>query len=76
MLEVRPYVYDALLYLVEVHALVSKVARRLLDRALVMIIELIAAECLTCFKQIPRFGIGGMLRVSLQIHQSVLPPIV
>jgi len=72
--EVRPYVYDALLSLVEVHALVSKVARRLLDRALVMIIELIAAECLTCFKQIPRFGIGGMLRATLEIeflHQTV-----
>ena len=56
--------YDALMYLVEVHALVSKVARRLLDRALEAIIELVAAECLACFKQIPRYGIGGMLRVS------------
>lgn len=62
--EVRPYMYDALMYLVEVHALVNKVARRLLDRALQAIIELVAAECLACFKQIPRFGIGGMLRVS------------
>jgi len=62
--------YDALMYLVEVHALVSKVARRLLERALQAIIELVAAECLACFKQIPRFGIGGMLRVCCQSKYS------
>jgi len=72
--EVRPYMYDALLCLVEVHALVSKVARRLLDRALLTVIEHVAGECLTCFKQIPRFGIGGMLRATLEIefmHQTI-----
>ena len=55
--------YDALMYLVSVHAHVSKVARTLLSRALMAIVEIIAAECLACFGRIPRFGMGGMLRV-------------
>jgi exocyst complex component 2 len=53
------------MYLVSVHAHVSKVARTLLSRALMAIVEIIAAECLACFGRIPRFGMGGMLRVRL-----------
>jgi exocyst complex component 2 len=56
--------YDALMYLVSVHANLSRVATSLLDRALFAIVEIVATECLACFKQIPRFGMGGMLRVS------------
>lgn len=59
--------YDALMFLVSVHAHVSKVARILLNRALLAIVEIVAAECLACFKQIPRFGMGGMLRVNLHM---------
>ncbi|KAJ7810126.1 exocyst complex component sec5 [Mycena leptocephala] len=54
--EIRPYMYEALIYLVTVHA------------------QALAAEAFTCFKQIPRFGMGGMLRATLEIefmHQTL-----
>jgi len=66
--------YDALMYLVSVHANLSRVATSLLDRALFAIVEIVATECLACFKQIPRFGMGGMLRATLEIefmHQTI-----
>lgn len=51
------------MYLVGVHAQVSDVAPPLLDRTLNALVESLAEEALLCFKQVKRFGMGGMLRV-------------
>lgn len=56
--------------LVGVHAQVCNVAESLLDRALNSLVEELASEALRCFRQVKRFGIGGMLRVRLSLHWS------
>lgn len=61
--EIRPYMFDTLLYLVGVHAQVNEVAPPLLDRMLNALVESLVEEALRCFKQVKRFGMGGMLRV-------------
>ena len=61
--EIRSYMFDALMYLVGVHAQVSSAAPSLLDRALGALVHDLAEECLACFRQVRRFGMGGMLRV-------------
>lgn len=62
-LEIRPYMFDTLIFLVGVHAQVSSAAPSLLDRALGALVDDLAEECLRCFRQVRRFGMGGMLRV-------------
>lgn len=52
------------MYLVSTHAQVSRVAEQLLDRTLNALVEDLAEEALRCFRQVKRFGMGGMLRVS------------
>ena len=63
LLDIRPYMFDTLIYLVGVHAQVSSAAPSLLDRALGALVDDLAEECLGCFRQVRRFGMGGMLRV-------------
>lgn len=53
------------MYLVGVHAQVTSAAAPLLERTLNALVEDIAEEALRCFRQVKRFGMGGMLRVSL-----------
>ncbi|KAA1476584.1 hypothetical protein DENSPDRAFT_807414 [Dentipellis sp. KUC8613] len=78
--EIRPYMYETLMYLVGVHAQVSAAAPPLLDRALNALVEDLAEEALRCFRQVKRFGMGGMLRATLEIefmHQTLsryVPP--
>ncbi|TFY51780.1 hypothetical protein EVG20_g10840, partial [Dentipellis fragilis] len=78
--EIRPYMYETLMYLVGAHAQVSAAAPPLLDRALNALVEDLAEEALRCFRQIKRFGMGGMLRATLEIefmHQTLsryVPP--
>ncbi|KAI0249742.1 exocyst complex component Sec5-domain-containing protein [Lactifluus subvellereus] len=72
--EIRPYVFDTLMYLVGVHAQISDIAPPLLDRALNALVENLVEEALRCFKQVKRFGMGGMLRATLEIefmHQTL-----
>ncbi|KAJ7145330.1 exocyst complex component sec5 [Mycena crocata] len=72
--EIRPYMYEALIYLVTVHAQVSSVSEALLSRTLTTLVEALASEAFQCFKQVPRFGMGGMLRATLEIefmHQTL-----
>jgi Exocyst complex component Sec5 len=57
--------FETLMYLVGVHALVSEVTPPLLDRTLNALVESLVEEALRCFKQVKRFGMGGMLRVGL-----------
>lgn len=56
--------YETLMYLVGVHAQVSNATEPLLERTLNSLAEELAEEALRCFRQVKRFGMGGMLRVS------------
>jgi len=72
--EIRPYMYEALIYLVGIHAQVTSAAESLLDRILNTLVNELAEEALRCFKQVKRFGMGGMLRATLEIefmHQTL-----
>ncbi|KAH9897042.1 exocyst complex component Sec5-domain-containing protein [Cubamyces lactineus] len=72
--EIRPYVYETLMFLVGVHAQVSAAAAPLLERTLNALVEDVAEEALRCFRQVRRFGMGGMLRATLEIefmHQTL-----
>ncbi|EIN08849.1 hypothetical protein PUNSTDRAFT_143551 [Punctularia strigosozonata HHB-11173 SS5] len=72
--EIRPYMYETLMYLVSVHAQVSSTAPPQLERIINALVEDMADEALMCFKQVKRFGMGGMLRATLEIeflHQTV-----
>ncbi|KAJ7039787.1 exocyst complex component sec5 [Mycena alexandri] len=72
--EIRPYMYEALIYLVTVHAQVAAISDGLLARTLTTLVEALAAEAFQCFKEVPRFGMGGMLRATLEIefmHQTL-----
>ena len=51
------------MFLVGVHAQVSAAAAPLLERTLNALVEDVAEEALRCFRQVKRFGMGGMLRV-------------
>jgi hypothetical protein len=64
--------FDTLMYLVGVHAQVSSAAPSLLDRALGALVDDLAEECLGCFQQVRRFGMGGMLRVGTPISRGCL----
>lgn len=57
--------YETLMFLVGVHAQVSSAAAPLLDRTLNALVEDLAQEALRCFRQVKRFGMGGMLRVRI-----------
>ena len=59
--------YETLMFIVEVHAQVCKIAEPLLDRILRTLVEELAAEALRCFRQVRRFGTGGMLQVRISV---------
>jgi len=66
--------YEALMYLVAIHAQVSGAAEPLLERTLNALVDDLAEEALRCFRQVKRFGMGGMLRATLEIefmHQTL-----
>ncbi|KAI9568121.1 exocyst complex component Sec5-domain-containing protein [Boletus coccyginus] len=72
--EIRPYMFRASMTLVEIHAQISRVAEGLLDRVLFALVEDAADEALRSFQQVKRFGMGGMLRATLEIefmHQTL-----
>ena len=62
--------YETLMTLVGVHAQVCNVAESLLDRTLNALVEELASEALRCFRQVKRFGIGGMLRVRIPFDHA------
>ena len=64
--EIRPYVVEMLMCLVDVHAQVSSAADSLLHRVLNALVEVLTVEALKCIRQIERFGMGGMLCVSFR----------
>ncbi|SCV68475.1 BQ2448_596 [Microbotryum intermedium] len=72
--EVHPFIYDALLSLVLVHAQVSATARPLVARTLGSLVEELANVALDAFGKVERFGMGGMLQATLEIefmHQTL-----
>ncbi|KAM0755622.1 hypothetical protein T439DRAFT_295613 [Meredithblackwellia eburnea MCA 4105] len=72
--EVHPFIYDALLSLVLVHAQVSETARPLVARTLGALVEELAKVALEAFSKVERFGMGGMLQATLEIefmHQTL-----
>ncbi|KIY47316.1 hypothetical protein FISHEDRAFT_74769 [Fistulina hepatica ATCC 64428] len=79
--EIRPYMYETLMFLVGVHAEVTRVAEPLLERVFTYLVDELSNEAHRCFRQVKRFGMGGMLRATLEIefmHQTlgryVTPP--
>lgn len=52
------------MFLVRIHAQVTSTAESLLERTLSTLVDELAEEALRCFRQVKRFGMGGMLRVS------------
>ncbi|KAG6899205.1 hypothetical protein C0993_012333 [Termitomyces sp. T159_Od127] len=72
--EIRSYMYETLMYLVGIHAQVTSAAEPLLERTLSTVVVELAEEALRCFRQVKRFGMGGMLRATLEIefmHQTL-----
>ncbi|KAI9311707.1 exocyst complex component Sec5-domain-containing protein [Dichotomocladium elegans] len=72
--EVHSYVYEALMTLVMVHSQVSNVTKHLVHRAIASLLENMANDCLESFRQVERFGMGGMLQATLEIefmHQTL-----
>ncbi|CAJ0642462.1 13578_t:CDS:10 [Entrophospora sp. SA101] len=72
--EVNPYVYKALLSLVMVHSQVSDIAKQLVDRTLSALLESMSQYCLESFRQVNKFGMGGLLQATLEVefmHQSL-----
>ncbi|KAI5992863.1 hypothetical protein EDC04DRAFT_2910949 [Pisolithus marmoratus] len=72
--EIRPYMYRVLMTLVGIHAQVSHIAEGLLDRVIYALVDDAAEEALRSFQQVKRFGMGGMLRATLEIefmHQTL-----
>ncbi|KAK0192271.1 exocyst complex component sec5 [Armillaria mellea] len=73
--EIRQYMYKTMVYLVGVHAQISSTAETLLERIMNYLVDELADEALRCFRQVKRFGMGGMLRATLEIeymHQTLL----
>lgn len=60
----RPYVLEIMNYLVELHAQVRNVAESILERVLNAVLDALTSEAVNCFRQVKRFGTGGLLLVS------------
>ncbi|KAG0296587.1 hypothetical protein BGZ98_000887 [Dissophora globulifera] len=65
---VDAFMYEALLSLVVVHAQISEIAPPLVFRALSALLINMAQDCLRCFQQVERFGMGGMLQATLEME--------
>ncbi|CAG8566578.1 3768_t:CDS:10 [Diversispora eburnea] len=64
----------ALLSLVFVHAEISDITKPLVNRALSVLLENMALNCLEAFQKVEKFGMGGMLQATLEIefmHQTL-----
>lgn len=72
--EVRPYMHQVMLLLVEAHARVGDNAPALVDRVVENLIDRVCDTALDVFRRVGRFGTGGMLTATLEIeflNQSV-----
>ncbi|WOO79759.1 Exocyst complex component SEC5B [Vanrija pseudolonga] len=72
--EVRPYMHQVVLQLVEAHAQVGDVSVDLVPRILETLVDKVSETALQSFKRVSRFGTGGMLTATLEmefLQQSV-----
>lgn len=72
--EIHPFIYEALLSLVQTHAQVRTIAKPLVPRTITTLLENLAEVILESFEKIARFGMGGMLQATLEIefvHQTL-----
>ncbi|TGZ82964.1 hypothetical protein EX30DRAFT_339213 [Ascodesmis nigricans] len=66
--EVKPYVYDALLLLVDVHAQVTTTAPSLTNTVLTYLLEQLSRLLLEAFKQRKEYDLGGLLQATLDVE--------
>ncbi|KAI5814277.1 exocyst complex component Sec5-domain-containing protein [Pyronema omphalodes] len=66
--EVKPYVYDALLLLVDVHAQVTITAPSLVQQVLSYLLEKLSHELLESFRQRKSFNLGELLQATLDVE--------
>ena len=72
--EVHPFIYEALLSLVQIHAQVRTVVKLLVPRTITTLLENLAEVVLESFGKVDRFGMGGMLQATLEVeftHQTL-----
>lgn len=62
---IRPYVYDIMEYLVDLHAQVCAVSDDLLERMLNAVLGELVDEATKCFREVKQFGTGGLLTVRI-----------
>lgn len=67
-LEVRPYVYEALLLLVYVHTEVSTTAAPLTHQIISHLLEQMSAVFLHAFQERPRYPLTGLLQATLDVE--------
>lgn len=67
--------FELLMTLVGIHAQVTAAAAPLLERTLNALVEDIVEEALRCFRQVKKFGMGGMLRVGSRFPPTILSTI-
>ncbi|KAG0335325.1 hypothetical protein BG000_007581 [Podila horticola] len=65
---VHAFTFEALLSLVVVHAQISEIAPPLVHRALSALLVNMSQDCLRCFQEAGRFGMGGMLQATLEME--------
>ena len=71
---VSPFVYQALLQLVQVHAQIRATVPSLVSRVIAALVEIMADAILDAYCRIPAFNTGGMLQATLEIefvHQTM-----
>lgn len=66
--EVRPYIYDALLAMVDVHAQVSTTAPSLVQQVLSYLLEQLSRGLLEGFKKRKTFTLGELLQATLDVE--------
>ncbi|KAJ7775533.1 exocyst complex component sec5 [Mycena metata] len=66
--EIRPYVHEALVYLVTTHAHISAISKGLVERTLTTLVDALTVEAFQCLTEVPRFGVGGLMRARLEIN--------
>ncbi|KAG0256701.1 hypothetical protein DFQ27_005532 [Actinomortierella ambigua] len=65
---VHAFVHEALLTLVMAHAQIGEIAPVLVHRALSALLASTLQDCLECFREVERFGIGGIMQATLDME--------
>src|SRR5271170_2681161 len=74
MLDVQPYVHQALLSLVTTHSQVTSTSPTILPRVMTSLVESFSSDLLASFRKVPSFCMGGMLQATLEVeflHQTL-----